>query len=48
MRAQTLMLAMTAAQAGACANLDVGLDVNGPAVGLFNGVAPDIGAWESP
>ena len=27
---------------------DLGLDVNGPADGYFNGPAPDIGAWESP
>ncbi len=27
---------------------DVGLDVNGPAPLLFDGAAPDIGAWESP
>jgi hypothetical protein len=26
----------------------LGIDVNGPAPGLFNGTAPDLGAWESP
>ena len=32
--------------------IDVGIDAlddrNGPGPGLFNGVAPDIGHWESP
>jgi len=28
--------------------LDLGLDLNGPAPGGFNGAAPDLGAWEAP
>jgi hypothetical protein len=30
------------------AGVDLGGDVNGPAPGAFNGIGPDIGAWESP
>jgi len=30
------------------AGVDLGIDINGPARGNFNGSAPDVGAWESP
>jgi len=30
------------------AGVDLGIDINGPAQGNFNGSAPDVGAWESP
>lgn len=30
------------------AGLDLGIDVNGPAPGNYNGPAPEIGAWEGP
>lgn len=30
------------------AAVDLGLDVNGPEPGLFDGPAPDMGAWEAP